>query len=190
MGRRRKPNAKNAEGNTPPTPPVEGDTEAVEAAFISTKSTEPLKPEDVPATVTSDEPVSPTGAAAHPVPPVGNAKAPAVPGKVERTPAPTTAAAEAASLDGVEALNAYALKSASCPVNATDSASFPAEKANNEDHLPAQKPSEIQAILPRTQTKKVAFNTPVVSSVASVSDVEAPRESSCVEASCGSCTVM
>jgi hypothetical protein len=114
------------------------------------------------------------------------------------TSATTTASADTPAaptpLDGVAALNAFALLNASGDADGTKVVDSTREDAAEHSQPPpdsaAVVPSEAPVHPPHSSTKKVGFVTPVVSSITSVSDTETPREANCVEARCGSCAVM
>lgn len=125
-------------------------------------------------------------------------KAPQPPTTTTTTTAAAAAMPATAPLEGVAALNAYALENASTvsPTMTADLHSKPAAKSEVENrklaegHPVTEETSGAPTSPPRTSTKKVAFVTPVVSSVTSVGETDASRESNCIEARCGSCSVM
>ncbi|KPA83768.1 hypothetical protein ABB37_01998 [Leptomonas pyrrhocoris] len=201
MGRRRKQNKKGGDSNTSTPPPEEADIEADEGGASTLKNTEPAKVADTPPAAVPEDPVGTTNAAvdaateviAEPVE-VTATTAPAeeaAPVTAKDAPQPpTTVAAAAEALNGVAALNAYALQNATVGAAPTPVALPPGGPAKEEDHPLTEVPIAASANPPRAATKKVAFITPVISSVTSVSDAEAPRESNCIESRCGSCNVM
>lgn len=125
-------------------------------------------------------------------------EAPQLPTTTTTTTAAAAAMPATAPLEGVAALNAYALENAST-VSPTMTADQPSKLAAKsevekrelaEGHPATEETSGAPTSPPRTSTKKVAFVTPVVSSVTSVGEADASRESNCIEARCGSCSII
>lgn len=204
MGRRRKPNKKNGENGVATPPPADGDVDAdvefdevesppPEAGSITETNEEPPAAPALPAVVAAGPETTEAPAAESPAPPAAPpAEAPAAePEENANTPLPaTTAAAAPATVQGVEALNAYALQTASAEASDAKTVSSMGEASQEAAQPAAETPSPSAATPPRSSTKKVAFINPVVSSITSASDTDAPHESNCIEARCGSCSVM